>query len=102
MNLTKCKNCGYSIIDEEIENHLCKKVIDYKIENNILWLNDGERWYPQKLSKFSPNFKHPNGTPEDSTEPMLFINIFSCNFVIVCYLCINKLRMLCNVVKLDV
>jgi predicted Zn-ribbon and HTH transcriptional regulator len=26
MNLAMCKNCGYSLIDEEIDKHICKKL----------------------------------------------------------------------------
>ena len=59
---------GYALITEEISTHKCKHVIDYKIENDILWLNDGERWYPRKLH-LSPKNKHRNGTPRDKTEP---------------------------------
>ena len=69
LNFVHCSKCGYNLIAEEIFPHKCKPVMDYRIENNILWLNEGERWYPQKISRFSPNFKHPNGTSRDSTEP---------------------------------
>ena len=67
MNITKCKNCGYSLIDEELDSHICKKVIDYKIQGKIIWLFDGEIWYPRKI--LPPKNKHPFTTPEDSTEP---------------------------------
>jgi hypothetical protein len=61
-------SCGAVLIAEEYDNHICRmKVIDYKIENNTLWVNDGESWYPRKL--LSPKSKHPNITPDDSTEP---------------------------------
>ena len=37
------------MIAEEVLLHECKDVIDYKIEDEILWLFDGEIWYPRKL-----------------------------------------------------
>ncbi|HYX55243.1 MAG TPA: hypothetical protein VE818_03715, partial [Nitrososphaeraceae archaeon] len=67
----QCPNCGSKLIADEAESHQCKRVVDYRIENNILWLSDGERWYPRKL--VSPKNKHPNTTPKDSTEPKLLI-----------------------------
>ena len=49
MDLNRCSKCGLSLIEEEILNHKCKTVIDYKFEDDILWLFDGEIWYPRKL-----------------------------------------------------
>ena len=49
MNISKCSKCHRDLIAEEIDTHECRKVIDYKIEGKILWLFDGERWYPRKL-----------------------------------------------------
>jgi hypothetical protein len=67
-DILKCPKCGLTIISEEIKTHQCrKKVLDYKIENNLIWLYDGEIWYPRKL--ISPKNKHPDITPEDSTAP---------------------------------
>jgi hypothetical protein len=37
------------MIAEELKTHVCKDVIDYRIEDKILWLFDGEIWYPRKL-----------------------------------------------------
>jgi hypothetical protein len=76
-NSFRCKICGYSLIAEELETHICKDVVDYRIDydSNIVWLSDGETWYPRKLlsSSSSPtrnqhDFKHG----EDSTEPKIF------------------------------
>jgi hypothetical protein len=56
------------LIAEEYGTHNCKRVVDYKIEGNILWLNDGDKWYPRKLMSPKRNqldFKHG----DDSTEP---------------------------------
>ena len=64
--LFRCSTCGYALIEEELKIHQCKHVIDYRIEENILWLYDGERWYPRKLL---PKSEHPKFTPEDGTEP---------------------------------
>ncbi len=65
-NLFRCNHCGLAVIAEEMENHDCKSVIDYKIEGDILWSSDGQHWYPIKLT---PKNKHPSKTPDDSTEP---------------------------------
>lgn len=48
-NLTKCEKCGLRLIFEESQDHICKDVLDYKIEDSILWLFDGDIWYPRKL-----------------------------------------------------
>jgi len=72
-NLIRCIKCGRHLIVEELESHQCKHVIDYRIRDNILWLSDGERWYPRKL--ISPKNKHPLTTPKDSTEPNFLKNL---------------------------
>ena len=66
-NILRCNQCGIPIIAEEIQIHKCRKVENYRIEGNLLWVFDGERWIPRKLSP--PKNQHPNFTPEDSTEP---------------------------------
>ena len=48
LNIIHCSICGYPLIKEESSTHKCKRVIYYRIDNDILWLNDGERWYPYK------------------------------------------------------
>jgi hypothetical protein len=44
-NLFRCHSCGgYNIIAEEVDSHQCKRrVVDYRIVDNILWLSDGEK-----------------------------------------------------------
>jgi hypothetical protein len=52
-NVPRCIKCNKVLIAEEFDTHACerrKKVKDYKIEGNILWLYDGINWYPRKLS----------------------------------------------------
>jgi hypothetical protein len=72
-NLFQCKHCGF-VIAEELGSHECKRIKEYRIEGNILWSTDGERWYPLKLGS-SPKNKHPNTSPEDSTGPnFIFIH----------------------------
>lgn len=67
MNLTKCPNCGYSIIAEELDFHECRKVLDYRIEGKILWLFDGEIWYPRKL-RATENL-HGEDQPQNGQNP---------------------------------
>jgi len=62
MDLNKCLKCGLSLIEEEIKSHECKSVIDYKFEDDILWLFDGEIWYPRKLR----HLDQPKGNSQDS------------------------------------
>lgn len=51
-NLLHCNICGANLISEESDGHNChEKVLDYKIENNILWISDGKKWYPSKRLK---------------------------------------------------
>ncbi len=74
-NLSRCSKCGRSLIVEEKRLHECKKVVDYRIEKNILWLSDGQKWFPQRLlsQQSSPRNQHPFTTPEDSTEPNIIL-----------------------------
>ena len=62
MNIEKCSKCGYSVIAEESKSHVCKDVVDYKIEGKILWLFDGEIWYPRKLL----HLDQPQGNRENN------------------------------------
>jgi hypothetical protein len=66
MNLSRCLKCGLSLIQEEIAIHECKDAVDYKFEENILWMFDGEFWIPRKLQQPIGNTKK---TDEDVTEP---------------------------------
>lgn len=59
-NLLKCEKCGYGLIFEEATNHVCKDVLDYEIKEDILWLYDGEIWYPRKL------LHQPRGNTENN------------------------------------
>jgi hypothetical protein len=68
----RCNLCGLTLIAEERGFHQCKEVVDYKIDGDILWLSDGEKWYPRKL--LAPKNRHPFKTPDDSTEPF-FLNL---------------------------
>ena len=70
-NISRCIKCGLQVISEEFQIHQCKKVIDYKIEGNILWVFDGRRWIPRKISP--PKNKHSSSTPDDETEPTFCI-----------------------------
>jgi hypothetical protein len=64
MLLFRCSTCGYTLIEEELKTHQCKHVIDYRIEENILWLSDGQKSYPRKLlSRSSSKSEHPNLHP---------------------------------------
>lgn len=67
MNITHCKRCNRTLIAEESTSHDCKPLNNYRIEKNILWVDDGEKWYPLKL--LPPKNKDPFKTPDGSTEP---------------------------------
>lgn len=70
-NVTKCKKCNFYLIAEELEDHICSKVVDYEIKGSNLWVYDGHSWFPRKLRSITPEFQHPDKTPKDSTEPKL-------------------------------
>lgn len=61
MEINRCSKCGLALIDEEVPTHECKSVIDYRFEGDILWMFDGEIWYPRKIHQ-------PNGN-KDKTNP---------------------------------
>ena len=37
------------LMAEELDSHACKSVLDYRIEGDLLYVSDGELWYPLKL-----------------------------------------------------
>jgi len=86
-NVLRCEKCGLDVIEEEYLIHVCKKVIEYKIKDNILWIFDGEKWIPRKLiksptenkqNKNSPtDFQQRNKTTDDETEPIFLISLFT-------------------------
>ena len=60
MNIVNCSKCNRKLIIEEVELHECRKVVDYRIEGSILWLFDGEIWYPRKLKTYPTKFDTKN------------------------------------------
>ena len=57
MNITTCQKCNKDLISEELDQHQCKPLQEYKIIDDILWVSDGTRWYPLKLTNrdFTPS-----------------------------------------------
>ena len=91
-NIFLCTFCNTQVIAEECPIHQCKQVLERKIDGNILWLKDEERWYPLKRrqqqanmnsitykvaepSKQTTKNQQPDKTPSDSTEPNYYIKI---------------------------
>lgn len=72
-NLLKCDYCGLMIIFEELETHVCRDVENYKIEGKILWVFDGIRWIPRKLSSITSDGTlqqdKSKGNDDNFTEP---------------------------------
>ena len=62
MNITRCPKCKYSLISEEFESHICKEILDYKIENKLVSFFDGELWYPSFF------LKQPTGNKDKTTD----------------------------------
>ncbi len=69
MNFPKCPKCGRTLIEEEVDVHECRKVLDYRIEGKILWLFDGEIWYLRKLR--STENLHQGNQPQNGQNPNL-------------------------------
>ena len=71
MNLLQCPSCKLDVMMEEMSTHRCRKVIDYRIEDNILLVFDGNTWYPLKLKpiKIQQPQGNINKNAEDETEP---------------------------------
>jgi hypothetical protein len=81
-NLIKCRTCNKWLIIEELDLHKCQgtfKVVDLKykwfvkseLENfGDILLVEGQDGTLYRITPVTPNFKHPNGTPRDSTEPI--------------------------------
>ena len=78
-NITRCKDCNAVIITDELSSHKCFDELNHVLVdcNDDTYSFDGANWYngfSDCLHKtFSPKNKHPNTTPQDSTEP-LFLN----------------------------
>ena len=70
-NFVNCPKCKVLLIIEEFTNHSCFKVKNIFIDKKRIWISDGKEWY--RWYGLPPNFKHPNGTPRDSTEPIIII-----------------------------
>lgn len=73
-NLTKCQKCGLNLIFEESKDHTCRDVLNYEIKGGILWLYDGEMWYPRKLlhqqkTTLSTKRKQREESTEDEPDP---------------------------------
>ena len=81
MEFNRCSKCGLALIQEEVLTHECKSVLDYKFTENILWMFDGNIWYPRKLSQQPKS--NTEKTTDDETEP---------NPTIVLYYAIRKFR----------
>jgi hypothetical protein len=79
-NIVKCSLCSAPLIYEELKEHECctKKLVNmkYDIGSNEYYLFDGKKWYrwfPNWLSP--PKSKHPFSTPDDETEPIIFLHL---------------------------
>lgn len=64
-NITKCELCNCSLIAEEMNRHVCFKIKHIWVIDGCVWIGDKGKYYRW----YSPNSKHPNFTPDDSTEP---------------------------------
>lgn len=53
-NVFRCLNCGYFVIAEEKNEHVCRTMKEYKVEGKIFKAFDGYLWYPLKLEEVDP------------------------------------------------
>jgi len=61
-NIFRCNACGRMVIAEELETHQCKTITESRIEPNLIWVTDGERWYPLKRhTKINTPKEHTDG-----------------------------------------
>jgi len=52
-----CQKYNLSIIEEELESHICRKAKKFYIKGDILWLSDGITEIPLKLSTIKNDIK---------------------------------------------
>lgn len=92
MNLLQCPRCKLDVIIEEMSTHKCTKVIDYKINGNILLVFDGNNWYPLKLKpiKTQQPIGNRNKNAEDETEPEIRF-CFVVGISLRCYLSVVRI-----------
>jgi hypothetical protein len=50
-NITSCPRCELTVIADEMHVHKCRSVTDSRVVRNILWVSDGTRWYPLRITK---------------------------------------------------
>jgi hypothetical protein len=72
-NIFRCRKCGRYAIAEELSEHQCRSLIDYKIEDDKIKVFDGFSWYLLKINCEELKYQQPKGntnkTTEDETEP---------------------------------
>lgn len=93
--ILKCEYCYRSLIEEDLEDHVCRKAKGFHIKGDVLWLPDGIEEYPLKLSAIQKDIESgkirfpPKGNNDDDNDDnrrgnstfichlMLFTRIFS-------------------------
>ncbi|HEX6253057.1 MAG TPA: hypothetical protein VFZ55_02450 [Nitrososphaera sp.] len=74
-NIFRCKNCKRMLMAEELDSHACKSVVlDYRIEGDLLYVSDGELWYPLKLLHAPTKSEQPDrNTRKGNTTRLLVV-----------------------------
>lgn len=50
-NIYQCRICGRYAMAEELSDHECRELLEYKFDGEITLVYDGEKWYPLKNAK---------------------------------------------------
>ena len=58
-------------IAEELDTHKCRRIEDYRIKDDILWVFDGEKWIPRKLSPTESQQRNGIKQLENQQNPYL-------------------------------
>ena len=79
-NIFRCRKCGRYAIAEELSEHQCRSLIDYKIEDNKIKVFDGFFWYLLKINHEELKSQQPKSntekTADDETEPEFAIVLY--------------------------
>jgi hypothetical protein len=65
-----------ALIDEEVEGHECRKLEDFWIIDDIVWMGDGVRYYPIKPTHSEQPRKNNRGWNRTNVTVLLAYRVF--------------------------
>jgi len=66
-------------MEEELDSHACRSVFDYRIRGDLLYVSDGELWYPLKLRTPLTESQQRKETPDKDDRTIIITKL--CNLL---------------------